>query len=66
VRVTELASNDSWAVQYAAVVLAPRAARALVARRCDDGRYETSLSEDPDEVAALARLLLLRLDPVRL
>ena len=66
VRVTELPATDSWADQYAAVVLAPRTARALVARRCEDGRYETYLSEDPNDVAALARLLLLRLDPVRL
>jgi EAL domain-containing protein (putative c-di-GMP-specific phosphodiesterase class I) len=66
VRVTELAAQDTWADQYAAVVLGPRTARALVARRCDDGRYETYLTEDPDDVAALARLLLLRLDPVRL
>jgi EAL domain-containing protein (putative c-di-GMP-specific phosphodiesterase class I) len=63
VRVTELAATDPWADQYAAVVLGPRTVRALVARRSPDGRYEAALTEHPDEVAALARLLLLRIDP---
>ena len=64
VRVTALPPEDRWAGQCAAVLVGPATSRALVARRSADGRYETALTEDPDEVAAAARLLIARLDPL--